>query len=236
MYERACRRVCAGAARASRIRPLGQLPQLVIVANKLPLTDCVADSDEATADFVRALPEETMRALRRHFSAVRCVCVPYRDGSDAAAASFAAQLAQLAELVEPLDAAQPRTAERLVWSAQRIALCADRGRLRAAMEELLADGLGLGSAAAAAAAAATPGVATVAATATASQLLDNRYASRPRAPPPARPRPHSTTATVTRVATVAVASGAAIYLLWRWQRARRRRRDEGSTRRLSRKK
>ena len=236
MYERACRRVCAGAARASRIRPLGQLPQLVIVANKLPLTDCVADSDEATADFVRALPEETMRALRRHFSAVRCVCVPYRDGSDAAAASFAAQLAQLAELVAPLDAAQPRTAERLVWSAQRIALCADRGRLRAAMEELLADGLGLGSAAAAAAAAATPGVATVAATATASQLLDNRYASRPRAPPPARPRPHSTTATVTRVATVAVASGAAIYLLWRWQRARRRRRDEGSTRRLSRKK
>ena len=107
--------------------------------------------------------------------------------------------------------------------------------VRAAMEELLADGLGLGSAAAAAAVA-TPGVATVAATATASQLLDNRYASRPRAPPPARPRPHSTTATVTRVATVAVASGAAIYLLWRWQRARRRRRDEGSTRRLSRKK
>ena len=217
MYARACRRLSAGAALARRVRPLGTLPQLVIVANKLALADCTADGDEASADFVRSLPEADMADLRRHFSAVRCVCVPYRDGGDggdgdggAVASRYAGQLAQLVTLVAPSPAPD---AARFVWSAQRRALCADRSRLRAALAELLAESCAaLEAAADADADAAALRRSKVSATASDD---DARRRERARAAT-------SQAVAAVRVATAVVASSAALFFVWRWQRGRRR--------------
>ena len=212
MYARACRRLSAGAALARRVRPLGTLPQLVIVANKLALADCTADGDEASADFVRSLPEADMVELRRHFNAVRCLCIPYRDvgcGDDGAVATrYAEQLGQLVALVAPPPAPD---AARFVWSAQRRALCTDRARMRAALAELLAESCAAREAAADDDAAALRW-------SRVSPIASDDDALR-------RERARAATlqaVAAARVATVVVASSAALFFLWRWQRGRRR--------------